>query len=144
VIFTRDLYHKFFNPKASDAMMLVWSKRTTIVIGVGGIVAALSLPDVFELLIYTYTLWAPSIIPPMVVALLWGGPTKRRIAPRAGASAIVAGIAITFLWGPRVLGEPFGIPSVLAGIIANLLVLIVVHRATVRREAYRPEETDET
>jgi SSS family solute:Na+ symporter len=83
----------------------------------------------------------------MVVALLWGGPKKRRVAPRAGASAIIAGITTTFLWGPRVLGEPLGIPSVLAGIVANLLVLFAVHKATVHRPpagAYIPEEVEET
>lgn len=52
--------------------MLRWSKATTMLIGAGGVVAAMSVPDVFELLVYTYTLWAPSIIPPLAVTL---GPT---------------------------------------------------------------------
>ena len=101
VIFTRDLYQKFFRPSASDQSMLRWSKATTMLIGAGGVVAAMSVPDVFELLVYTYTLWAPSIIPPLVVALVWGGPKDRRVSPWAAAPAIVAGISTTFL-GVRV------------------------------------------
>ncbi len=146
VIFTRDLYQKLFRPSASDESMLRWSKATTMLIGAGGVVAAMSVPDVFELLIYTYTLWAPSIIPPLVVALLWGGPRERRVSPWAAAPAIVAGISTTFLWGSRVLGEPLGIPAVVAGVAANLLVLLVVHVATegsTPAGAFVPEEVDE-
>ena len=146
VIFTRDLYQKLFRPSASDASMLAWSKTTTILIGAGGVAAALSLPDVFELLVYTYTLWAPSVIPPLVVALLWGAPRERRVSPWAAAPAIVAGIATTFLWGPSFLGEPLGIPAVVAGVVANLLVLALVHTATTDRSAsgaFVPEEVDE-
>lgn len=145
VILTRDLYQKLFRPQSSDRTMLRWSRMTTLVIGVGGIAAALALPDVFELLVYTYTLWAPSIIPPLCVALLWGEPTERHVAPRAAAPAIVAGIAATFVWSSSVLGEPFGVPAVAVGVAANLLVLFAVHRLTADRVpsgAFVPEELD--
>jgi SSS family solute:Na+ symporter len=145
VIFTRDLYQRFFRPSASDKNMLVWSKVSTIFIGAGGVVAALSLPDVFELLIYTYTLWAPSIIPPLIVALLWGAPKERRVSPWAAAPAIVAGIVTTFLWGEKFLGQPLGIPAVVAGVAVNLLVLAIVHAATSGRDPrgnFVPEEVD--
>ncbi|HSF17030.1 MAG TPA: sodium:solute symporter family protein, partial [Vicinamibacteria bacterium] len=146
VIFTRDLYQKLFRPDASDSTMLAWSKTTTLLIGAGGVIAALSLPDVFELLIYSYTLWAPSIIPPLCVALLWGAPRERLVAPRAAVPAIVAGIGATYAWGPSVLGEPFGIPAVAVGVGANLLVLFTVHRLTSRftpAGAFVPEEVNE-
>jgi SSS family solute:Na+ symporter len=147
VIFTRDLYQKLLRPDADDRTMLAWSKTTTLFIGAGGVIAALSLPDVFELLIYTYALWAPSIIPPLCVALLWGAPDERHVAPRAAVPAIVAGIVTTFAWGPSVLGEPFGVPAVVMGVGANFLVLFVVHRLTSHRApagAFVPEELVES
>lgn len=147
VILTRDLYQKLFRPDATDASMMVWSKTATVLIGAGGVAAALSLPDVFELLIYSYTLWAPSIIPPLCVALLWGAPRERHVRPWAAAPAIVVGIATTFYWGPGGLGDPFGIPAVVAGVVANLLVLAVVHGATTGRTPggmFAPEEANET
>ncbi len=130
VIFTRDIYQMFLRHEASDARMLLWARISTLAIGAAGVVAALSLPDVFQLLIYTYTLWAPSIVPPLVVALLWGGPRQRRVAPRAAVPAIVAGMTTTFLWGTPLLGQPLGIPPVVAGVFANLLVLYIAHTAT--------------
>lgn len=147
VIFTRDLYQKLFRPEASDHNLLAWSKTTTLVIGAGGVIAALSLPDVFELLIYTYTLWAPSVIPPLVVALVLGGPRERRVSPLAAVPAIAAGIGATFVWGPSFLAEPFGVPAVAVGVGANLWVLVAVHLATsgrgsAARGAFAPEEVD--
>jgi SSS family solute:Na+ symporter len=127
VIFTRDIYQQFLHPDATDETMLRWSKLTTLILGAGGVAVALSVPDVFGLLVYTYTLWAPSIIPPLCVALLWSGPHERQIAPSSAAPAIVAGGVTTFAWGPRVLAEPFGIPAVLVGIVSNLAVLLVAH-----------------
>lgn len=146
VIFTRDLYQKLFRPGASDRSLLALSITTTLLIGAGGVVAALLLPDVFELLVYTYALWAPSIIPPLCVALLWGAPNERRVAPGAAAPAIVVGIASTFLWGSGVLNEPFGIPAVAAGVVANLITLFAMHKLTSNRAPlgpFLPEELDE-
>lgn len=146
VIFTRDLYQKLFRPSASDAEMLSWSKTTTVLIGAGGVVAASSLPDVFELLVYTYALWAPSIIPPLIVALVWGEPADKKVSPWAAAPAIAAGITTTFVWGPRGLGEPLGVPSVVAGVGANLLVLWLVHTFTKNHPpslAFIPEEPEQ-
>ena len=130
VIFTRDIYGMFLRREATDERMLAWARVSTVAIGAAGVAAALSLPDVFQLLIYTYTLWAPSIVPPLAVALLWGGARERRIAPRAAVPAIVAGMTTTILWGTGWLGEPLGIPPVVAGVLANLLVLYLVHKAT--------------
>ncbi len=145
VIFTRDIYGMLLRRKASDASMLWAARVSTLVIGAAGVAAALSLPDVFELLLYTYALWAPTIVPPLVVALMWGGPRDRRVAPRAAVPAIVAGAATIFLWGPGVLGEPLGIPPVVAGVIANLVVLFAAHGVTRNWPSsgvFRPEEVE--
>jgi SSS family solute:Na+ symporter len=145
VIFTRDLYQKLFHPDASDRSLMVCSISATLVIGTGGVIAALTLPDVFELLVYTYTIWAPSIVPPLCVALLWGGPHDRLVAPWAAVPAIIAGIAATFLWGQSVAGEPFGVPAVAVGVLANLATLAAMHRWTRDRApegAFVPEELE--
>ena len=145
VIFTRDIYSMFLRRDTSDAKMLRAARVSTLVIGTAGVAAALSLPDVFELLIYTYMLWAPTIVPPLVVALMWGGPRNRRVAPQAALPAILAGATTIVIWGPRVLGEPLGIPSVLAGVIANLTVLFAAHCMTQHlppNDMFRPEEVE--
>jgi SSS family solute:Na+ symporter len=131
VIFTRDIYQKFINPAASDTIMLKWSKVTTIVIGIGGLIVALSVPRVFDLLIYTYSFWAPSMLPPLCLALLWGKALERKVSPYAGPPAIVAGLIFTFKWGSRTW---FMLPAVAAGIAANLGVFLIVQILTFKKK----------
>jgi len=146
VIFTRDIYNKFINKDADDQKLLKVSKLATIIVGVGGIIAAVTVPSVMDLMIYTYYLWAPSIIPPIVVALVWGKALERKVSPYAGVPSILSGMAVTFLWGPKVLGEPFGIPQLIAGILTNIVVFVTVQIITSNKEAkglYEPEEIDQ-
>src|SRR5699024_6984419 len=114
VIFTRDIYQRFINSNADDKKLLIWSKIATIAVGTGGIVAALSLPKVLDLLMYTYSLWAPSIIPPIVIAVVWGKALDRKVSSYAGAPAILIGLITTLVWN-HLLGEPWGLPSIVAG-----------------------------
>lgn len=144
VVLTRDLYQKLWRPEASDRAMLRVARVSTLVIGIGGVVAALSLPDVFALLVYTYTLWAPSIIPPLIVALLWGAPRERRVAPKAAAIAIVTGLVTTFVW--ERLGSPLRLPPVVVGVCSNLAALVVSHRyltASAPGRWFTPEDVPE-
>ncbi|SFD88689.1 solute:Na+ symporter, SSS family [Lentibacillus persicus] len=129
VIFTRDIYQRFINKNADDKKLLFWSKISTIVVGTGGIAAALSLPKVLDLLMYTYSLWAPSIIPPIVIAVVWGKALDRKVSTYAGPPAIVIGLITTLVWN-HLLGEPWGLPAIVAGIFANLIVFWAVHVLT--------------
>lgn len=145
VIYTRDIYQYFINPNADNAKLLKVSKVTTITVGVGGILAALMIPRVLDLLIVTYGLWAPSIIPPLAIAVIWGKALERKVSPYAAAPAIVIGLLSSFMWGPKVLGEPLGIPAVVVGMLANIIVFLVVHVVTRKKTpagAYVPEEAN--
>lgn len=133
VIFTRDIYNEFINPKASQQELLSWTKKITIVIGVGGVGIALAFPKIFELMIYVYNLWAPAVIPTLLVALFW----KKGISPYAGAPAVAVGLATAFIWGPKVLGDPLGLPSNIVGMAANIITMFVVHQMTKNAEPTR-------
>ncbi len=130
IIFTRDIYNEFINPEADRKTLLRWSRIITLVVGIGGIGVALSFPQIFELMIYVFNLWAPSIIPPLVIALMWRKEGRCPISPHAGAPAVMAGLFVALVWGPKILGEPFGFPSNVAGIAVNLAVLFTVHGLT--------------
>ncbi|GHH98867.1 sodium:solute symporter family protein [Neobacillus kokaensis] len=129
VIFTRDIYGKYVNKNAPDQVLLKWTKYATIFVGIGGVIVSLCLPSVMGLMLYVFQLWAPSILPPMAIAILWGGPTERKVSPYAGPPAIIAGLLMTLLW-LNVLGQPFGIPAIVMGILTNLLVFFITHSLT--------------
>lgn len=145
VIFTRDIYHKFINPNATTEKLLKYSKLATIVVGVGGVAAALSIPSVLTLLLMTYGLWAPSIIPPLVISIVWGKALERKVSPYAGVPAMVSGLTSAFVWG-KVLGDPYGIPAIIVGLAVNITVFIVVHKMTITKVpkgSYIPEEIEQ-
>ena len=131
VIYTRDIYNKFVKPAATQSELLSQSRLSTLVVGGISIGVAIIFQDVFGLMIYMFKLWPSAILPPLLCGLLWG-----KISPYAGAPAVIAGGLSCFIWGDKVLGEPFGIPANFVGIGLNCLTLFLVHQAMKNR---RPE-----
>jgi SSS family solute:Na+ symporter len=130
VVFTRDIYNKFINPSADDATLLKWSKLATLAVGFLGIFVTIFIPSVFDLMVYIFGLWAPSMIPTLATVILLGAtPLERRISPYAGVPAILAGIITTVVW-QYMLNDPYGIPGLIMGILANLFILGLVHLMT--------------
>lgn len=132
VIFSKDIYGNLINKNADDKSMLKWARYATLFVGIAGVVVSVFIPSVMDLMLLAFKLWAPSILPPMVIALLWGGPLERKVSPYAAVPAIVSGLLITILW-LSVLGEPFSIPAIAVGIITNLLVFSIVHKLTINK-----------
>ena len=69
-IFTKDLYEQYLskndvNPKRG----LKIARVSSVILGVGGIVLALIVPDIINLLLLTYSLWAPTIILPILIGV---------------------------------------------------------------------------
>ena len=99
-----------------------------MVVGAAATIFALSVPSIVDALLYSYTLWAPTIIVPLFVAVLFG----IRSAP-AALSAIAAGAIVTAVWQWG-LHAPFGLDDGLVpGVVANLIVFTIVATATANR-----------
>lgn len=145
VIFTRDLYQEYINPKASQTKLLVLTKTTTLVVGVLGIFCAILVPDVFTLMLVLFNFWGPAILPPLLVGLLWGKVFERKISPFVGVPAMLAGLIITQSW--PLLGAPLGIPANLAGLAASFVTMFIVHQVFKGRDAtgaFAPEMLEKT
>lgn len=128
IIFARDIYNKFINPKATEEKLLKVSKIGTLLIGIAGVAVALTATGVFEAMTGLYGYWAPSLVPPLAVAIIWGGATERKISPYAGIAGVFAGLITKIVWDK--LAMPWGIPSVVLGIVVNLIVIFIVHNLT--------------
>ncbi len=117
---TRDLYHGIFRPRATDADILRFSKRCIAVLGVLGILIALWLPFIIQVLVLGYTLTAAGLLFPLYLGRFW------RRASRAGAIAgMFAGVAVASLFSfPPLSGGPM--PAVLPGLAASLLATVIV------------------
>lgn len=128
VIFTRDIYGKYINKEATDRNMVDWTKYATLVVGFGGVIISLFIPGVMDLMLFTFQLWAPSILPPLVIGIMWGGALEKKVSVRAGTPAVIAGLVITLIW--MNIGEPFAIPAIAIGIVTNLIVFYIAHFLT--------------
>ena len=132
IIFTRDIYNEFLNRNATQKQLLFLSKMTTLIVGVLGVILALNVPDVFQLMLVVFNFWGPTILPPLLVALLWGKVYERKISPYAGAPAIVIALIVTHSWDGYL-----GLSANVAGILASVLTLAIIHITT---NAHRPTE----
>lgn len=95
-------------------------------VGAAATVFALSVPSIVDALLYSYTLWTPTVIVPLLGAVLFGVRSKV-----AALSAIAAGAAVTAVW-QWVLDSPFGFDGLLPGVAANLVVFVTLAVATRR------------
>jgi SSS family solute:Na+ symporter len=119
---SRDLYHRFVNPQASDGQLLRVARTSAVAGGIGGVVAAITLAGIIKALTIFYSLLGVSLLVPVVVAL---HSDVRR--PRTALASILAG-TLTFLvvyaltggrgygvWTPNLLGLVASAAGFLAG-----------------------------
>jgi solute:Na+ symporter, SSS family len=129
VVFVKDIYLPLAKREVS-ARRRVWLERAlSLGVGVAAIVFAISVPSIVDALLYSYSLWAPTVVVPLLFAVL----AKSRCGP-AALSAIVAGGVTTAVW-TWVLDEPYGLNGTVVGVAANLVVFGVVSLAAARRPA---------
>jgi solute:Na+ symporter, SSS family len=130
VVFTKDVYLPFVKPDLTDAGR-VWVERLlSVVVGVGATVFAVSVPSIVDALLYSYSLWAPTVVLPLLAAVVLG------VRSRPAALAAILGGGGTFAVWTWVLDEPYGVTGLVAGVVANLTVFTLV--ALVTRGGPRP------
>ncbi|WP_046469622.1 sodium:solute symporter family protein [Allosalinactinospora lopnorensis] len=130
IVFVKDVYKPFIHPGVSDRSRLALERVLTLVVGAGAILFAVSVPGIVDALLHSYSFWAPTIVIPLLAALL----LRVRSAPAAW-SAIISGGLVTYLWDwvipagakPGSLAEWDGL---VFGVLVNLAVFTAVAYAT--------------
>lgn len=120
VVFTKDIFQPFVNPNVTPGQRLWIERILSVVVGVGATLFAVTVPSIVDALLYSYALWAPTVIIPLLGAVVFG----IRSTP-AALSAIFVGGAVTawWTWG---IDEPWEITGLIAGVVCNLVVFSVV------------------
>lgn len=106
---------------------LLWSRILTIMVGVIGVVFALSTKSALDILLVAYNFWTPFILVPLVAGIL---------GLRASATAFwfgcIAGVAAT-CWWLLSMGETT-LNAAIIGVAVNFIVFMAVH-------IYKPKTT---
>lgn len=115
VSFTRDIRDVLGANALSDQQRLRLSRLSTLVMGVLAAVLAYFAPSIIDGLLIIYSVWAPSVLPVFLFAILLRKPVRG-----AGAAAMLAGAAASLIW-QFALKEPGQVPALMVGLTANLV-----------------------
>lgn len=124
VSFMRDIFPFIRKSPISDKTELTIGKILTGVIGILAVIFAINVPSIITALEYSYYLWAPTIVFPLIMGIL----TKKKNVP-AGLVSIFAGGIATIIW-TFILDEPFALSGVLPGFITNILAFFITYAIT--------------
>ena len=124
-LFTKDLYQGYFKKDASDRSILVLSKVVVAVMGLASLFIALN-PDIgiIDLLVFGFTMRSAGPFAPFLFGFIIEKVTKT-----AGLAAIICGSIAALIW--QLLGEPYGIMSLVFGSIVSTIVFFVVSKITI-------------
>lgn len=99
---------------------LTLARCANIIIGVLSVMLAMYIPNVLDILIFSYSFWSPVILIPLGAAMLGIKSSKQ-----AFYSCMIAGIVTMCIWS-YALKNPFDLDGTIVGVIFNLIVFSLV------------------
>ncbi len=120
-----------FKRNTTDQLLVTWTKRATIIIGVFACLLALYADSIIGLFAKAYTMAGGGLVPVLIVGSLWktsrdpfrAGRKNSRLTPWGVRSAIVFGALVSLLF------------SILWGILVATMLAVIVSLLTKEQEA---------
>lgn len=123
---SRDLYERFFNPRATERQMVMVSRGLVLGIGaIGYVVALVQPPAVFDVVIFATSVLGSAFTPAFFCAVWW----KKANTPGA-ISSMVVGAVVAVVWQVAGLADTTTLHPMSAGIFASSVTMVVVSLAT--------------
>ena len=116
VALNNDLLGNYQKGNGRTTKGLFITRIFNVIIGIVAVIFAVNVPNIIDALLWCYTLWAPTIVLPLVIGVM-----KKNVKPISGLLAIIAGAIGTAIWEWG-LHNPNEIPSLLVGIVCNQIV----------------------
>jgi len=115
-IMMEDIYRPHIDPQANDQRLLLVARLATFGFGVAAAAAALVWRDIIDILEFVYDFWAPTMVWPFLVGILW----YRREKIAAVVASMLAGLAATIIWR-FVLHSPADVSPALFGFVVAVI-----------------------
>lgn len=120
-----------FKRNTTDQLLVTWTKRATIIIGVFACLLALYADSIIGMFAKAYTMAGGGLVPVLIVGLLWktsrepfrAGKKNSRLTPWGVRSAVVCGALVSLLF------------SILWGILVATMLAVIVSLLTKEQEA---------
>jgi SSS family solute:Na+ symporter len=115
VSFVNDIIKPMKSINLNPHQELRVARYFTIFLGIAGVIFAVKIESVLDILLFTYNFWAPVILVPLVVAILGKQATSRDFTVSA-----VCGIGGMILWN-YILKQPWGFDGLVVGVVCSAL-----------------------
>jgi SSS family transporter len=118
-------------PNTSEKGLLIYAKMSILIFGVLGIICALIMKGVFDILLLAFAIYVSAVFVPVMAAFYWEKATK------AGAivSSIVATIVVVALYA---LNKPYGMEPILISLVVSFVLMWGVSQITYKPESATP------
>ena len=123
---TRDVYHRFVNPTASDRQLLVLTRSLVVGLGIVALLVGNFFPTILAMALWAYTMYGAGVTPALLAALVWPG-----VGRNAGAASIAVGMATTLIWESAALWHgtyPLGLQTIYPALAASGATLVLGSR----------------
>ncbi|MBN1689394.1 MAG: sodium:solute symporter family protein [Dehalococcoidia bacterium] len=114
---------RYFAPTLSDKSALVTSRLTIFLIGAFGIIFALLMRGIFDMMLLAFALYVGVAFVPAMAALFWNKATKAG----AIASMIGGGLTVIPLYA---LNKPFNIEPIFVALVISTILMVAVSLIT--------------
>ncbi len=84
---TRDIYERFLNPGASDALKLRFQRVWIVLLGAIGLILLTQFDTVLSMALYAYSVVGATLTPVLMAAFFW-----KRVTPQGGVACISGGL----------------------------------------------------
>ena len=128
--FSRDIL-KNFRPQTEDQTLLRWARIFIVIIGILGIIFALNMKGIFDILLLAFAIFVSGIFVPTMAAIYW----KKATNAGAMVSSIVASVVVVVLYGLKLSNMlPKSIEPIIISILVSLVLMVGISLLT-----YNPE-----
>lgn len=129
VIVSKDLVPAFSKRELSEKEELRVSRIASSVIGLVGVLFALTFSGIFWIMLIAYGIFVAGLFFPVVFALFWKKATKTAAVVSIIVSTVVMGIFLVV---------PTDLEAIIPAIITSFILMVVVSLLTYRREKVTP------
>jgi SSS family solute:Na+ symporter len=121
-LFTKDVYQRYVNPKATDRRIVLVSKGVIVVMGIASLWIALDESiGIIPLLVFGFTMRSAGPFAAFLFGFIYKNATKN-----GGLAAVVLGSIAAGYW--QYLKEPYGIMSLVFGAVVSTVAFFTVSK----------------
>lgn len=92
-----------------------------IIIGVIAVLVALLVPRLLDILTLSYSFWAPTLLPILLLSILGLNLSKKAVW-----IGMISGIGSSVHWN-LILNKPYGIDGLIIGFVTNMIITVLLH-----------------